>query len=240
MKSLKKCVTGFVSSALIFGVASVASAAAPADASIGYAQKAPVIDGKVDKAWSTAKLHKIENFPAPTPGNKFTAPKDAADLSGSWKAMWDDKNLYILVQVTDNKKVKDIAPPKGDGIELYIDPDNSKDNGMGVNDSVWQLGYGSDKMAGWTGNNWATPDVKGAKFKQTDTDKGYIVEYAIPWKNVLGNKIGTYKKIGFDVMLNDNDDGKDKHAKLSWHSKSDDAWEKASLIGTVQLTGKKK
>jgi hypothetical protein len=42
--------------------------------------------------------------------------------------MWDDDNLYLLVEITDDEI--DVSSPNGwenDGIQIYFDGDNSKD-----------------------------------------------------------------------------------------------------------------
>jgi hypothetical protein len=82
----------------------------------------PVIDGLGDDAvWATATAHGNDEF--------FTVvgaePEDEADLSVTWKALWDDAKLYVMVEVTDNQIFNDEECNwDDDGIELYIDAQN--------------------------------------------------------------------------------------------------------------------
>jgi hypothetical protein len=56
-----------------------------------------------------------------------------ADLSGSWRAIWDNTNLYVFVDVQDGQRFLDSGVNywDDDGIEIYIDSNND-----GVDDFV--------------------------------------------------------------------------------------------------------
>jgi hypothetical protein len=82
----------------------------------------PVIDGLGnDAVWGTATTHSNDEF--------FTVvnnePDDAADLTVTWRALWDDKNLYTFVEVTDDVIVNDDSCNwQDDSVEFYIDAQN--------------------------------------------------------------------------------------------------------------------
>jgi len=49
------------------------------------------------------------------------------DLSGSWRSSWDDKNLYVKVNIVDDRHIRDSANAwADDSIEIYIDADGSR------------------------------------------------------------------------------------------------------------------
>jgi len=68
----------------------------------------------------------------------------------------------------------------------------------------------------------------------TRTNQGYILETAIPW-STLGVKPVAGKSIGIDVQVNDDDSGRDRDGKLSWHAKNDNSWKDPSNFGRLVL-----
>ncbi len=82
----------------------------------------PTIDGMGDDAvWAAATERSYDDF--------FTVsgaePDDEEDLSVTWKALWDDENLYVLVNVRDDQIINDEECNwDDDGIEVYIDAQN--------------------------------------------------------------------------------------------------------------------
>lgn len=110
----------FVATMLIF----VAGPAwAQIDATIQRASSPPTIDGVgSDSVWASATNHPYsEFFPDQPPDN------GVADLNVSWKALWDDTNLYVLIQATDdeiiNRDTSDTPSNnwQDDSVEIYID-----------------------------------------------------------------------------------------------------------------------
>ena len=110
-------------------------------ATISAAATAPIIDGKVDDIWNTAKPYKIANV-------LYEPPKSANDLSADYRAMWDENNLYLLVEVTDDFLKHDTDPEnwyESDSVEVYIDATDSKSSQYGETD--YQYGFNWDKTS---------------------------------------------------------------------------------------------
>ncbi len=82
----------------------------------------PTIDGLGnDAVWALATAHSTVDF--------FTSANveqdDEADLSVTWKGLWDNNNLYVLVEVTDDVIVsEDSCSGADDSVEVYIDAKN--------------------------------------------------------------------------------------------------------------------
>ena len=92
-------------------------------ASFQYTSSAPTIDGMGDDAvWANATTQPFEDF--------FELPGDSpdegdGDLEVSFKALWDDANLYLYVEVTDDEIInEDSLNWQDDSVEFYIDAQN--------------------------------------------------------------------------------------------------------------------
>ena len=188
---------------------------------------APAIDGIVDAAWSNYTAVPITNILSGTVSS-------AADLSGNWKAMWDATNLYVLVQVTDDVKRNDAGTDvyNDDGVEIYFDFGNNKPTAYGANDHQYTFRW-NDATAAYEINGHS---VAGITKGSTNTTGGYIMEVRIPWVTI-GGVPAANSLHGFDVMINDDDNGAARDKKIAWTATADDTWNNPSLMGTIVLKG---
>ena len=89
---------------------------------------APVIDGLPDDSvWNNANLYdRAEGSWNISSGNL----PDPSDLDFSWRALWDEDNLYVLVEVQDDIISIDAGRQdwNDDSIELYIDAQDTNGN----------------------------------------------------------------------------------------------------------------
>ncbi len=185
------------------------------------------IDGVVDAAWNDANV-------LPMNATKLLSGtvSNPADLSGSAKVVWDDNYLYVFATVTDDTKIQDSDDTyNDDNVEFYIDINNDKASEYGNNDAQYSFRWDDGTSVG------ALPDgrsVAGIEYTLVATTNGYVVEGRIPWTTVQGNPSAD-QLIGLDFMINDDDDGTDRDAKLSWNAAEDQAWTDPSLFGTAKL-----
>ncbi len=100
----------------------IASAQDEIAAEIQHTNAAPVIDGLGDDAvWQQATPHDLDEFFVAV-GEELDGPEDA---SPTWRALWDEENLYVFVEVVDDELVNDESCNwADDSIELYIDAQN--------------------------------------------------------------------------------------------------------------------
>ncbi len=159
---------------------------------------------------------------------------DPRDLSAVWYSSWDNENLYVWVNVQDDRHVKDSSKPwADDSIEIYIDADGSRKTAYdGHND--FQLTYRMNDKQLSVSSNSAHQQVQGVTQKMVKKANGYQLTTVIPWKT-LKVKPGVGKKVGFDVQINDDDTGNNRDAKLSWNANSDAAWKNPQMFGQLVL-----
>lgn len=168
-----------------------------------YAQKtneAPVIDGEIDAVWNTVQPRIIET----------AWPQQWVSLmkSATFKALWDDDNIYVLVEVPDD----DFYPSSEAGTEswladkpeLYFDVNSTRVDGGGPD-----IGAGHYQFAPAYGENhfaackWSYGiDIK---------EEFYKVEYAIAIDSLIdaeGKVLNPQLRspIGFDITIIDLDE----------------------------------
>ncbi|MCL5281712.1 MAG: hypothetical protein M1376_17580, partial [Planctomycetes bacterium] len=164
----------------------------------------------------------------------YSPPSSEADLSANFKAMYDKQALYVLVDVTDDQLVSDSAESwLDDGVEIFIAADNNKSDVY--SDKDYQYHFDWDASAPALGESHHN-QTNGVQYAFARTDKGYRLEAKIPWAT-LGTAAAVGKKIGFDVHVNDDDDGGDRDTKILWFGQRDVAWQQPSAFGTAELAG---
>jgi hypothetical protein len=164
----------------------------------------------------------------------YTAPTSDADLSANFKTMYDSQALYLLVDVTDDQLVHDSAEYwNDDGVELFIDAENTKSNVYG--DKDYQYHFDWDRTAPTMGEVRHNK-TNGVQYAFARTDKGYRLEAKLPW-STLGTTPAAGKKIGLDVHVNDDDNGGDRDTKIMWFGEHDVAWQQPNAFGTGELAG---
>jgi len=161
------------------------------------AQGGRVIDAR-EGDWKAGSWESIQEFHP-----DFSQPSPTrADLSGRFAVCWDQTYLYVLVQVTDDKY--EIADSEkiyhDDGIEILID---------GLNDGG---DFGSDDHQIFVRADGVV-EAKAARegdiiAAAARTQDGYIVEAAIRWSFIGGRQAEEGVLYGFDVVINDRDNGK--------------------------------
>jgi endo-1,4-beta-D-glucanase Y len=188
--------------------------------------KTPVaitVDGTIDAIWSKASANAFTKTVQGTISN-------TADLSGNFKAMWDDTYFYVLGEITDEVKQNNSTDRyQDDAVEVFFDFGNDKATTYGTNDVQYTFRYNDTGIGVSSGKS-----TTGVTFTITSTTAGYVLEARIPWTTLGGTaKVGDLN--GFDFQINDDDNGGDRDGKMSWKAATDDAWQNPSLFGTTVL-----
>lgn len=131
------------------------------------------------------------------------------DLSGFTLATWDNQNLYLAAQITDDNIIQSNWGEQlvfGDAIELYWDSDLEGDFDIDVyNEDDSQMVFSSTSQDGFPAF-WVhkAPNSGNIEIGSTFTEMGYNVEVRIPWS--LLAVIPTENAIfGYAVTIIDND-----------------------------------
>jgi hypothetical protein len=193
---------------------------------VNQTNTAPTIDGVADGVWGgTNTSASLNNVIDGTVAN-------ASDLSANYKAMWDATYFYVLVNVTDNVKTNNGGTDyyNDDAVEVFFDIGNNKTTTYGANDFQYTFRWNDNTI--YEKNNKTT----GVTFARVDNSTGYVMEMRFPWSTLTGSP-AINQLVGFDVAVNDDDDGNARDRKISWAATADQAWTNPSYMGTVILKG---
>lgn len=196
-----------------------------------------VIDGN-ESDWENVPKHKMRRYfyvddPIVPLDNKF-------DLSAYFKALWDDNNLYVFVNILDdNINVTAVGPWDKDGFELFMDADNGKDAPEDY-DGVWPGTYdGNDDQIRfvWQASPFSARghyDVSQFDYAYLQTGNGWNVEIKMPFSAIQMGSPEDGHAFGVEFHVNDNDYGV-RHNFVKWWSESDYTYLYPSLFGTAYL-----
>ena len=190
--------------------------------SIPQTETPPAIDGFIDERWSATPHLMLEQV---VMGERSSL----ADLSAWYALLWDAVQLYILVDVTDDSlSTSAIVDYMRDGVEFYIDADNSKSSYYDDDDYQLRLILDDATLSSSIGEQ-----VEGVICSQQHREGGYTMEVSIPWAS-LGEAAQPGAFLGIEVHVNDSDSST-RNAKLTWWTPRDNAYQTPSVFGTVRL-----
>lgn len=205
--------------------------------------QAPLIDGEIDNTWSSAKFEAINEIKY---GNEFIS--DSLDLSAKFKILWDDSNLYFLYIITDDikydiqlLKYKEIdAPPsyECDNVGLLFSTKNPDKKSFSIDEGDFNFGYTYSNATISSSNS--TNDIK---FFIKNTSSGYVLEAMIPFKTLLIQQPDKGTSLGFETVVNDNDNNAQagiylvQRSFLTWAEKTinDESYKNTSVFGRLIL-----
>ena len=160
-------------------------------------------------------------------------------LSGSFRAMWDDDNLYLVTYVVDNDIYNAVAENgwSNDNVEYHFDMGNERD-GTSCEDVdgakyfqdnfqyravpyKGEMQTGSTPAPDWTEISQASWEYYGEEGGTTTI--GYYIEMNFPWATLntssgLSFVAGDNAAFGFDAKIQDIDAGPVNAGGLVWSS----------------------
>jgi|GEM_PF-669940 len=147
----------------------------------------------------------------------------------TYAVLWDSLNLYVAVKVTDASKFNDSPNPwDDDAAEVYIDADNNGGTSYGVNDRQFAKGWNDAAL--WEKNNRVT----GVQHAWANITNGYAVEFLVPWSNMAISNPQIGFTIGFDIAVDDDDNGTARESQLMWAGDNDN-WQYPRNFGDLVL-----
>ena len=209
---------------------------------------APVIDGNIDEVWATANKYNI-NVPF-----KEETPTLGEEGTTTWKALWNDDGIFVLVEVND-----DVWSPAFDGTtpsqgwmydkpEVYFDVNYEKKDGNGTKGDGSGNGNGHYQFAPapimdeLSGDMSSEVGSNGATYSFKLIFPSYFVEYFIPFSKLLdkdGIAVDRNGEIGFDVTIIDDDVREPVRNRMNWANAGalDESWNNMDDAGIITLEG---
>ena len=171
--------------------------------------QAPIIDGDLSdmQSWPAYDISYLDLWSG--------VAEDAADTGGQFRVGYDDANLYIGVQVTDQTVVCNIEPDnirahwRTDSVEVTIDPSGQSQN----TSTTFKVGIFPCTTESFTARAARDADANQGVIEETapgmevasqHLDNGYTLEIKIPWA-VMPSQPELGGKIGFNVLIYDGD-----------------------------------
>ena len=175
------------------------------------------VDGKLDEPfWKLDK--KVE---------KLVGGK-ASNNEATFDVAWSRGGLYVAVKVKDAALKRDSKEPwHDDSIEIFLDALGNREKQYNADDRRIVI-----DVAGRAEVVGRRHSVGKAVRKTAD---GYVAEVSLSWWSLRVKPYG--KVIGFDVAVNDDDDGGERDSRLVWRGTKDNETD-PSGFGTVILEQK--
>jgi len=166
------------------------------------------------------------------------------DLSSYFKILWDDDYLYVFVSVLDEEiNLTGVELWERDGVEFYLDGDNSKNEAPGeptswspapeaydANDDFFRfLPYETNALGAYD-----NIDTANFEFEIMITDKGYDVEIKMPFNDLPELSADAGSEFGFEFQVNDNDNDQRQNS-LKWNSSLVRSYYDPSIFATAIL-----
>ncbi len=147
--------------------------------------------------------------------------------------MYTNTYLYVLVDVTDDALINNASNWEDDGVEIYIDIDNTKIGCCGYGANVTQSTF-----IATAGNIASTGGPNGSIYAKQNRAGGYVMEMRFTWTSLKAGFVPTPgANLGFDVSINDDDDNGTRDNQLVWNAPAgSDEWQNASRFGTLPFS----
>ena len=189
-----------------------------------YATTPPVIDGEIDEIWNTTAKQELE------------CGMGATDIAAAYtQILWDETGYYFLAYVEDSSLTENDEQARN-SVDFWVSEMNTKEGNYDTDPGDWHFCISSDGHESYfTGN----PDVLTKRDAEVGfTDKGYIVEFYVPYLSGVAPKEG--HTIGYTVSVNDdydNDGTRDGVVFWSMADASHEYWAKTIALPAVTLVG---
>jgi hypothetical protein len=200
------------------------------------------LDGSLsDPAWKLAPVENINQARQYFSFDKITRWKGPKDLSGKLRFLWDDKFLYVGVQVTDDIAgglQQDDMLWSQDGLQFLIDPCRGQAESVGKYDYAVAVGRkGAQAWCSLTADpgapNGNALDI-GIAYQRTDAKSGNInYEVAFPWSRLAPFRPGVGHDLGLTLILNE-DDGHGRKSYMTWFGNANS--KQVEAVGDLILT----
>ncbi|MCZ8520854.1 MULTISPECIES: endo-1,4-beta-xylanase [Paenibacillus] len=175
----------------------------------------PVIDGKKDRIWNSAKNVSTGVWVQGTGG-----------AAGRAKLLWDEGHLYVWAEVEDALLSDASAQAhQQDSIELFLDPNHHRSAVYEPDDGQFRVNFKNVLSFG------GAASAEKISSRVTPVPGGYIVEAALALPDAARGRV-----IGFDFQVNNDGDGDGTRDTVAvWNDPSGLSYTNTSKFGALQL-----
>ncbi|MDQ0233524.1 endo-1,4-beta-xylanase [Metabacillus malikii] len=176
----------------------------------------PTIDGEIDSVWEGVQELPIDQYQMAWQG-----------ANGVAKTLWDNENLYVLVQVDNNSELDKTSANayEHDSVEIFVDQNNAKSTSYEEDDGQYRVNFDNEA-------SFSSDKIKEGFESETKLDgTNYLVEVKIPLSSISPE---TGNVIGFDVQINDAKDGA-RESTAIWNDLSGNGFQDTSVFGELTL-----
>jgi endo-1,4-beta-xylanase len=191
------------------------------------------IDGVAEAAWDSVIPYAVQYYGTGKQSNSSTATA---------KMMWDNTNLYVLIDVTDPSiDYSNSNAWERDGIEIFFNETSSTATSYSDDNNGDAFQYRFTGLTGSSGEgstnafasagSSASSRYSGRDFKYTKTSYGYTVECKIPFYS----SHSANDTVRFDITLMDCHGGKRLNEVWLTGSGKGSLYQNPNLMGTMTL-----
>lgn len=177
----------------------------------------PIVDGSVDAIWSSTQAMPINQYQTAWQG-----------ATGTARALWDERYLYVLIQVSDAQLDKSNANAwEQDSVEIFLDRNFARTTYYEADDAQYRVNFDNETSF--------QPASVADGFESAVLVSGtnYTVEAKIPFEFVTP---GARTKLGFDAQINDAKDGA-RQSVAAWNDTTGTGYMDPSVFGVLTLVG---
>ncbi|MCR2805618.1 sugar-binding protein [Paenibacillus soyae] len=216
----------------------------------GDSDPGPAPDNRMLDIPYVAEPGPIDGIASDLPGTAGSAILTEADLvagngaegmTAGYQFAWDEQHLYVTASVTEptpmNNPYRNSSLWKGDGIELFVGPDELAVGGdLIYSDRQLILSAGlTDGLPYWMWFNTGRQAEIDMAVAPVPDGTGYVLEAAIPWTSLkMSPQEGT--KFLFDFGFDDSEDGQSRKRQWIWNGTNRNNLDRG-LWGEARLTG---
>jgi hypothetical protein len=150
------------------------------------------------------------------------------DLSGMAYLMWDEVNLYLAVEITDNMPLVNKQERQniwnGDAIEVVLSVNPKADSGRtSFRRGDYQIGFGTgdgkeNLPTVWNWQRRRVPTGSEIVVKKIGKPLGYVLEAKVPWAFFRPQFVPSGgKKLPFDIAFDDADSSGERERQFIWN-----------------------
>ena len=213
------------------------------DITIPRTATAPSLDGIREAGAYNGDVLAIAKLGQDSKNADIPYPANAADQSGDWTATWDEKNLYIHVNVVDDiRRVDSKDWYNDDNVEIFLNGNGERPGSFAKTDYQFYITPGGTLAEAKHSSSGLPAGAEAVAPDAPGSSTNYTAEFKIPFSALGITTSAELRFIGIEVNVGDDDgatrtrpDGSEGPLvrKMVWRK---EAYRSTSTFGLAQLT----